>query len=60
MIGVFGIWGKKESWRLIAVLGGSGKKILPEIAPESGNFDWKFERFLKYTFQILVFHSKKT
>ena len=45
---------------MIAVLGGSGKKMLPEIAPESGNFDLKFERFLKHTFQISVFHSKKT
>ena len=39
-----------------AVLGGSGKKILPEIASEIGKFDLKFERFLKHTF----YHSKKT
>ena len=50
----------KEIWRLVAVLEVSGKKILPEIAPESGNLDLKFERFLKHTFQISVFHSKKT
>ena len=45
---------------MIAVLGGSGEKIVPEIAPESGNFDLKFERYLKHTFQILGFHTKKT
>ena len=45
---------------MIAVLGGSGKKSLPEIAPESRYFDLKFERFLNHTFQILVFDSNKT
>ena len=41
-------------------MGGSGKKISPEIAPERGNLDLKFERFLKHAFPTLVFHSKKT
>ena len=58
-IGIFGNWCKKESWRLIAVLGGSGKKFFPKIAPVSGNFDLKFERFLKHRFLILFLYSTK-
>jgi hypothetical protein len=43
LIGFFGIWCKKENWRLIAVLPMSGKKNIPEIAPESGNFDLQLD-----------------
>jgi hypothetical protein len=56
LIGIFGIWCKRESWRLIDV---SGKKILPAIAPESRNWDLMFERFVKHLFQISVFIQRK-
>ena len=39
----------------MAVLGGSGWKILAKIVSLSEKFYLKFKRFLKHKFQILVF-----